>query len=182
MGRYRYNVKFNEDPVYPNRTYLFEFVYDIVEVDGHWDMDIVRLPDYGNRSMSAFILHTQPSERGGKKVCVAAGKEPRTEKDAKKFARNWSELQAVYILTGITPDNQLVNNQQKKVRKVQEKAEKRSSMVLGFIAMLTASIVCYVTVAETDSYVKGIIYGFIAAWIVGLICGAYVGIKEHFHK
>ena len=88
----------------------FDFVFNYVNVGRYWEIDIARLPDYRGRSTSAYIVHTLPSDRGGKKICVATGHEPRTERDAKKLSMSWADLQAEYIKTGVTPDEQIRRN------------------------------------------------------------------------
>ena len=88
----------------------FDFVFNYINLGGYWEIDIARLPDYRGRNTSAYIIHTLPSDRGGKKICVATGHEPRTEKDAKKLSMNWADLQAEYIKTGRTPDQQIQAN------------------------------------------------------------------------
>ena len=89
---------------------LFEFVFNYIHLDNYWEIDIVSLPDYRGRSTSAFIIHTLSSSRGGRKICVVAGHEPKTEKDAKKLSMSWADLQSVYIMTGKTPDQQISDN------------------------------------------------------------------------
>lgn len=88
----------------------FDFVFNYINVGGHWEIDIARFPDYRGRSTSAYIIHTLPSDRGGRKICVATGHEPRTERDAKKLSMSWADLQAEYIKTGRTPDQQIQAN------------------------------------------------------------------------
>ena len=88
----------------------FDFKFNYVNLGSYWEIDIVDLPNYRGRSTSAYIIHTLPSDRGGKKICVATGHEPRTEKDAKKLSMSWADLQAEYIKTGVTPDEQIRRN------------------------------------------------------------------------
>ena len=88
----------------------FDFVFNYINVGGYWEIDIARFPDYRGRSTSAYIIHTLPSDRGGRKICVATGHEPRTERDAKKLSMSWADLQAEYIKTGRTPDQQIQAN------------------------------------------------------------------------
>lgn len=88
----------------------FDFVFNYINLGGYWEIDIVSLPDYRGRSTSASIIHTLPSDRGGKKICVATGHEPRSERDAKKLSMSWADLQAEYIKTGKTPDQQIREN------------------------------------------------------------------------
>lgn len=93
-----------------DRGQCFEFKFRYIDLGGYWEIDIVELPNYRGRSTSAYIIHTLPSDRGGKKICVATGHEPRTERDAKKLSMSWADLQAEYIKTGRTPDQQIQAN------------------------------------------------------------------------
>ena len=88
----------------------FDFVFNYINVGRYWEIDIVRLPNYRGKDTSASIIHTYPSARGGKKICVATGHEPRSERDAKKLSMSWADLQAEYIKTGKTPDTQIREN------------------------------------------------------------------------
>lgn len=88
----------------------FDFVFNYINVGSYWEIDIVRFPDYRGRSTSAYVIHTLPSDRGGRKICVATGHEPRSERDAKKLSMSWADLQAEYIKTGKTPDDQIRDN------------------------------------------------------------------------
>lgn len=97
----------------------FKFGCNIVKMrvyrDGQWiefyevDLDLSQI-DFGSRSTSAYIIHTLPSARGGRKICVNEGKEPTSEIAAKDLFINWCELIAVYILSGRTPDDQINEN------------------------------------------------------------------------
>lgn len=88
----------------------FDFIFNYIKVGNYWEIDIVRLPYYRGRDTSAYIIHTMPSARGGRKICVAGGREPRSERDAKKLSMSWADLQAEYIKTGKTPDEQIMAN------------------------------------------------------------------------
>ena len=88
----------------------FDFIFNYINLGGYWEIDIVRLPNYRGRSTSAHIIHTLPSSRGGRKICVASGHEPRSEREAKKLSMSWADLQAEYIKTGKTPDDQIRDN------------------------------------------------------------------------
>ena len=95
---------------------FFDFFFSYVRVYNsergvyYWEIDIIQLPNYRGRRTDAYIIHTLPSERGGKKICVAAGHEPRTESDALRLSMSWGDLQAEYIKTGVTPDQQIARN------------------------------------------------------------------------
>lgn len=88
----------------------FDFVFNYINLGGYWEIDILSFPDYRGRNTAASYIHTLPSERGGRKICVATGREPRTERDAKKLSMAWADLQAEYIKTGVTPDEQIRRN------------------------------------------------------------------------
>lgn len=88
----------------------FDFFLSYVDCGPYWEIDILQLPDYRGRSTSAGIIHTLPSARGGRKICVADGHEPRSESAAKKLSMAWCDLQAEYIKTGVTPDQQIARN------------------------------------------------------------------------
>lgn len=88
----------------------FDFVFNYINLGRYWEIDIARLPDYRGKNTSAYIIHTLPSDRGGRKICVATGHEPRSERDAKKLSMSWADLQAEYIKTGVTPDDQIRRN------------------------------------------------------------------------
>ena len=84
----------------------FDFVFNFINLGKHcWEIDIVRLPNYRGRNTSAEIIHTLPSERGGRKIRVEDG--IYTEEEAKRYAMCWADLQAEYIKTGITPNKQI---------------------------------------------------------------------------
>jgi len=87
----------------------FDFVFNFINLGTHcWEIDIVRFPDYRGKNTSAEIIHTLPSERGGWKIRVEDGMY--TEEEAKRYAMCWADLQAEYIKTGITPDEQIWNS------------------------------------------------------------------------
>lgn len=88
----------------------FDFVFNYIDLGNYWEIDIVRLPDYRGRDTSAGTIHTLPSSRGGRKICLATGHEPRDERAAKKLSMSWADLQAEYIKTGVTPDEQIRRN------------------------------------------------------------------------
>lgn len=87
----------------------FDFVFNFINLGTHcWEIDIVRFPDYRDKNTSAEIIHTLPSERGGWKIRVEDGMY--TEEEAKRYGMCWADLQAEYIKTGITPDEQIWNS------------------------------------------------------------------------
>ena len=83
------------------------FIFNFVKVGNIWEIDIVSLPDFQGRATASAINHWLPSDRGGRKICVSPGHEPRTERKAKDLAMAWADLQARYIITGVTPDQQI---------------------------------------------------------------------------
>jgi len=87
---------------------FFRFVFNYVYLEDkhYWEVDIVSLPSYQGRDDSSYLIHTTPSARGGNKLWVMEGTEPRTELEAKKLSTAWAEKQIVYILTGILPQVQ----------------------------------------------------------------------------
>ncbi len=96
----------NTGPNY--KKYIFGA--NIVKVEDYYEIDLTSFPSYEGRDMAAYIIHTLPSDRGGKKICVSTGKEPRDEKSAKDLFMNWCDLNAVYIITGKTPNEQIEEN------------------------------------------------------------------------
>lgn len=106
-GRYK-NILYRSKVTDHGR--YFDFVFNYINLGRYWEIDIAVLPDYRGKNTSAYIIHTLPSDRGGKKICVATGHEPRTEIDAKKLSMSWADLQAEYIKSGLTPDEQIRRN------------------------------------------------------------------------
>lgn len=100
----------NTGPNY--KKYIFGA--NIVKVDDYYEIDLTSLPDYQGRDTSASIIHTLTSARGGRKICVSTGREPRSEKEAKDLFMNWCDLNAIYIITGKTPNEQIDENYQKR--------------------------------------------------------------------
>ena len=85
----------------------FDFVFNFINLGEGWEIDIVRLPDYRGKNTSAEIIHTLPSERGGRKIRVR--NRMYTEQEVKQYAMCWADLQAEYIKTGKTPDEQILD-------------------------------------------------------------------------
>jgi len=86
--------------------YKFRFV----ESGGKFEIDILSQPSYRGRNESAHISHRLPSDRGGRKICVAQGHEPTSLSDAHNLAMGWAELTNTYIKRGITLDDQINGN------------------------------------------------------------------------
>ena len=83
----------------------FDFVFNYINLGEGWEIDIVRLPNYRGKNTSAEIIHATPSERGGWKIRVK--NRMQTEQAAKRYAMYWADMQAEYIKTGKTPDEQI---------------------------------------------------------------------------
>gem|GEM_PF-3424866 len=94
-------------------SFRFVFNYIYVAERGYWEVDIVRLPPFDDEVVPDLdFMHTAPSARGGEKIRVPNGEEPRTERAAKKLSMKWAEALTAFILSGVTPDEQKkVNNE-----------------------------------------------------------------------
>ncbi|PKP35430.1 MAG: hypothetical protein CVU00_02420 [Bacteroidetes bacterium HGW-Bacteroidetes-17] len=98
-------------PYYPatyrtkDGTAFYKFNY--VEVGNHFEVDILNQPSYGSRCSDMSVAHWLSSARGGKKICISAGKEPTDIESAKKISIEWAELTHEYIKTGKTIDQQV---------------------------------------------------------------------------
>lgn len=86
--------------------YKFRFV----NIDGKFEIDILNQPSYGSRDASNVVSHRLPSARGGNKICISDGKEPKTIESARKICMEWSELTHTYIRTGTSIDKQVSDN------------------------------------------------------------------------
>jgi hypothetical protein len=86
--------------------YKFRFV----DLGGKFEIDIDSQPSYGVRNNGSLATHRLPSSRGGKKICISVGKEPKTLETAKKICVEWSELTQTYINTGKSIDSQVAGN------------------------------------------------------------------------
>ena len=108
---YLYRSKvIDSDGSYFDFRLAYVSVYNPERGVNYWEIDIISLPSYRGRNTSAATIHTLPSDRGGRKICVAEGHEPRSEWAAKKLSMAWCDLQAEYIKTGVTPDQQIARN------------------------------------------------------------------------
>jgi len=52
--------------------------FRFVDLGGKYEIDIESQPSYGSRNSSSTASHRLPSARGGQKICIAVGKEPKT--------------------------------------------------------------------------------------------------------
>lgn len=89
-----------------NAFYKFRYV----DIGGKFEIDIVEQPSYCHRDTSAHIIHRLPSARGGQKICISSGHEPKTLDGAKTISMQWAELTHTYILTGRNIDDQVSQN------------------------------------------------------------------------
>ncbi len=84
---------------------IYKFRY--VDIGDKFEIDILSQPPYGRRSDSASVIHRLPSARGGTKICVSSGMEPRNIESAKNLSVEWAELTDNYIKTGKLIDDQV---------------------------------------------------------------------------
>lgn len=87
---------------------FYKFRY--VDIGGKFEIDILSQSLYGSRDSSLHASHRLPSSRGGYKICISVGHEPRTLEKAKKISMEWAELTHTYIQTGRTIDSQVTAN------------------------------------------------------------------------
>lgn len=87
---------------------FYKFRY--VDIGGKYEIDILSQSLYGSRDSSLHASHRLPSSRGGYKICISVGHEPRTLEKAKKISMEWAELTHTYIRTGRTIDSQVAAN------------------------------------------------------------------------
>lgn len=66
-----------------------------------YEIDIHRLPDFGLRPISRYIIHTDPSSRDyvDNMICFHSGKYPQTFAGAQEMSRHWTEMIHKYIQT-----------------------------------------------------------------------------------
>ncbi len=98
---------------YDRSGFKYHFVFDYVNCGGYYEVDILEYPDCRGRSESSGTIHWLNSARGGKKICIASGKEPRSLSAAHTLSESWALYVARYILTGLTIDQQ-INQQQRR--------------------------------------------------------------------
>ena len=58
-------------------TGIYQFGYIENPDDGTFEIDIQRQPSYNGRYDGGHVTHRLSSDRGGNKICVTVGKEPR---------------------------------------------------------------------------------------------------------
>ena len=88
--------------------YTFRFHY--VNCGSYYEIDILEYPNCLGKSESSPALHWLNSSRGGKKICVNSGSEPRTLDQAKSLSESWAVYVARYIWTGMSIDYQISNH------------------------------------------------------------------------
>lgn len=93
--------------VYRTKDGSAYYTFRYVEVGNHFEIDILDQPGYGNRDASSHISHRLPSDRGGLKICISRGYEPKTLEKAKQISMEWAELTHNYILSGLSIDHQV---------------------------------------------------------------------------
>lgn len=87
----------------------YEFLFYYVDCGGYYEIDILEYPYRLDGSTCSSALHLLNSKRGGKKICVSAGKEPKTIEEAQSLSESWALYVARYIWTGMTIDYQISN-------------------------------------------------------------------------
>lgn len=103
--QYRSNVIDHDGSYF---DFFFTYVYNTRR--GRWEIDIIQLPSYRGRSKALSIVHMIESDRGGYMICVAEDHKLTSLDAAKKLSMGWGDLQAEYIKTGVTPDQQILRN------------------------------------------------------------------------
>ncbi len=79
-------------------TNFFEFVF--VPVNSHYEIDILRQPNYGNRDSGQHPTHRLHSSRGGYRICFGDDSVVSSLDQAKHWAAVWAECTMNYILHG----------------------------------------------------------------------------------
>jgi len=86
-------------------TAFYKFNY--VQTGNHFEIDILNQPSYEGRDSGMHKAHWLSSSRGGKKICISRGQEPKTIAAAKNISMQWAELTHNYIKTGKSIDQQV---------------------------------------------------------------------------
>ena len=107
-------------PAWTNRSNLYRYDYGtrlpyvyyfaIVKCGNFYEIDILEYPDMQGRDESSSKIHWLYSSRGGKKICISSGKEPTSLEAAESILKGWAHLITVYIMTGVSPDQQINNH------------------------------------------------------------------------
>ncbi len=94
---------------YRTKDGLAYYKFRYIKIRGFWEIDILEQPSYKNKDSGAHATHRLNSSRGGKKICLSSGHEPRTLLQAQEISTEWSELTHSYIKTGKTIDTQVTD-------------------------------------------------------------------------
>jgi hypothetical protein len=76
------------------------FDFRFVDRRSHYEIDILRTPSYGSRSLDPHRTHRISSNRGGKRICVGDDSAVKNLRQAKRIAKAWSEQTWRYIKSG----------------------------------------------------------------------------------
>lgn len=68
--------------------------------DGTIEVDILSMPEYGDRDSSPLVTHRMPSSRGGYMISIHHPDQCRGLDHAKVISMLWSEMTWTYIQTG----------------------------------------------------------------------------------
>lgn len=93
--------------VYRTRDGSALYTFRYIDLGKYLEIDIVEQPSYEGRNESSHIAHRLPSARGGLKICIREGKEPKTIDKARRVSMEWAELTHTYIKTGKNLDLQI---------------------------------------------------------------------------
>jgi hypothetical protein len=94
---------------YRTKDGLSYYKFQYHKVEDYYEIDILEQPSYGSRNSSMSVAHWLNSARGGKKICITSGKEPKSLEAAKNISMEWAELTNTYIKTGKTIDDQIAS-------------------------------------------------------------------------
>lgn len=78
--------------------HYFEFVF--YWTGEYYDIDIFKMPSYGNRSKDLHDTHRLPSDRGGYKICFGDPHLIDSLDEGRRWAGIWAECTMNYILYG----------------------------------------------------------------------------------
>lgn len=104
------HIKRYEPATYRTKDGSGIFKFRFVDLGGKFEIDIDSQPSYGVRNDDSHATHRLSSARGGKKICITVGKEPKTLESAKNICVEWAELTQTYINTGKSIDSQVAGN------------------------------------------------------------------------
>lgn len=81
---------------YLSKNGLHFFWFDFIKKNNHIDVYCTKHPSFNGQSSSASKIHLYSSG----KICFVQGKEPRSEWEAQKRAKEWAEYFLEYRRTG----------------------------------------------------------------------------------